>query len=138
MDFKKIRLIIAIVIAVVAVISAVRKNNQRERELEAAGVTDDEMKVKLEDVMQSYYKMVGLDGFAISQLAPYGRVMIYGKVFQACCEDCVVEKGDTIEVVGVNERTLIVKKLEGNLYDDEDENDLPKAEDTDKDIVEEI
>ena len=115
-----IRLVVGIVIALIVVISAVRKNKARERELEAAGI-DLENKIDPEEVLKSYYQMVGMNGFAVSQLAPYGRVMIYGKVFQACCEECVVEKGDTIEVIGVNERTLIVKRLDKDLDELEDE-----------------
>ena len=127
MTFAIIRVLVGVGIVVGIIISASRKNTQRERELEAAGVAEDEKKVNLEEVFNSYYQMIGMDGFAISQLAPYGRVMIYGKVFQACCEDCVVEKGNSIEVIGVNERTLIVKRVEGEDFSEDeavqDEND---------------
>ena len=121
-----LHLLIGIGIVIVVVVSAIRKNAERERELQAAGITEEDKSVKMEDVLQSYYQMIGMDGFAISQLAPYGRVMIYGKVFQACCEESVVEKGDSIEVIGVNERTLIVKKIEGDLEDYEDDEDMPE------------
>ena len=134
-----LHLLIGIGIVIVVVVSAIRKNAERERELQAAGITEDDKSVKMEDVLQSYYQMIGMDGFAISQLAPYGRVMIYGKVFQACCEESVVEKGDSIEVIGVNERTLVVKRLEG--YLDEQDEDAPEEdvlEDTQDDTAEEV
>jgi len=134
-----LHLLIGIGIVIVVVVSAIRKNAERERELQAAGITEEDKSVKMEDVLQSYYQMIGMDGFAISQLAPYGRVMIYGKVFQACCEESVVEKGDSIEVIGVNERTLVVKRLEG--YLDEQDEDVPEddvLEDTQDDTAEEV
>ena len=116
----KIKLLIGIGIVLVVFIPAIRKSRAHLRELEAADANL--TRVNEDDVLKSYYQMVGMDGFAVSQLAPYGRVMIYGKVFEACCEESVVEKGDSIEVVGVNGRVLTVKKIDdGNEDFPEDE-----------------
>ena len=115
----KIKLLIGVGIAAFVIIPAIKKSREHLRELEAAdaGLT----RVNEDEVLQSYYQMVGLDGFAVSQLAPYGRVMIYGKVFEACCEEAVVEKGESTEVIGVNGRTLMVKKIEDVSSEDETE-----------------
>lgn len=122
----KIKLLIGIGIVLVVLIPAIKKSREHLRELEAADANL--TRVNEDDVLKSYYQMVGMDGFAVSRLAPYGRVMIYGKVFEAFCEGTVVEKGDSIEVMGVNGRTLTVKKIDdGNEdYREDEPEEIPE------------
>lgn len=104
------KLLIGVVIVLLVILSAVKKNRERERQLQEAESSIE--RIKEEDVLKSYYQMIGIDGFSLSDMAPYGRIMIYGKVFEACSDGEVIEKGDSVEVIGVNGRTLVVKKIE--------------------------
>ena len=54
--------------------------------------------------------IVGESGTAISNLKPVGKIKVHGEIWNAECENEVINKGDEIEVVSVNHLTLIVKK----------------------------
>ena len=53
--------------------------------------------------------LVGQIGLAITRCAPYGRVNVQGKSYEARTEDAFVPERSEIKVVRVNGRTLIVK-----------------------------
>ena len=68
--------------------------------------------IKDTDVFDAYKKMIGFQGVSMSDFATSGRVLIFGKVFDALCEGEPIEKGEDIEVVGSEGNKLIVKGIE--------------------------
>lgn len=55
--------------------------------------------------------LVGEKGTAMSNLRPRGQVRVHGEIWHAECMDANIRKGDQVEVVGIENLNLKVKKL---------------------------
>ena len=54
----------------------------------------------------------GMQGVAISRLAPMGKVNINGALYEAKSTDVYIDARSTVEVVGFENFNVIVKKVE--------------------------
>ena len=100
----------SIVVAAVALVSllatiiSLRAKTWRKislhQELESSSMPQPEQKLKIGD-----------QGVALSRLAPTGKVEIGGEVFEARSVDVFVDQRSEVEVVGFENFTVIVKKI---------------------------
>ncbi|MDO8567080.1 MAG: NfeD family protein [Dehalococcoidales bacterium] len=54
--------------------------------------------------------MVGLDGKVVDPLTPYGRVRVGSELWKAHSVEAEISRGEDVEVVGVNNLTLEVRR----------------------------
>jgi membrane-bound serine protease (ClpP class) len=57
-----------------------------------------------------YQSMIGREGLAYTTLRPAGKVMIDNELFDATARTGLIDKGETIRVVGYSSAQLVVKK----------------------------
>ena len=57
---------------------------------------------------------VGATGVTVSRLAPMGKVNIAGKVYEAKSEDAYIDQKQGVEVVGFENFSVIVRKIDKN------------------------
>ena len=57
---------------------------------------------------------VGATGVTVSRLAPMGKVNIAGKVYEAKSEDAYIDQKQSVEVVGFENFSVIVRKIDKN------------------------
>ncbi len=55
--------------------------------------------------------IIGKTGEAMTVLAPSGRIKVEGKIYDAFSQDGLIDKGETLKVVGQDTFRIIVKKL---------------------------
>nr|KJR73971.1 MAG: hypothetical protein TU35_02705 [Thermoproteus sp. AZ2] len=53
---------------------------------------------------------VGEKAVVVERLAPIGLVKVQGTYWRALCDGCVAEVGEVVEVAGVRDGTLVVRK----------------------------
>jgi membrane-bound ClpP family serine protease len=55
---------------------------------------------------------IGAVGVSISRLSPMGKVEVNGKTFEAKSADVFIDQRSKVEVVGFDNFTLIVRKID--------------------------
>jgi membrane-bound ClpP family serine protease len=56
--------------------------------------------------------VIGAVGVSISRLSPMGKVEVNGKTFEAKSADVFIDQRSKVEVVGFDNFTLIVRKID--------------------------
>ena len=96
--------VVALLLALISTIFSLRAKTWRKislhQELDAASMPHPETKLK-----------VGDRGVAVSRLAPAGKVEICGETFEARSVDVYVEQRSEVEVVGFENFTVVIKKV---------------------------
>ena len=97
-------IVVALLLALLSTIISLRAKTWRKislhQELESASMPHPETKLNIGD-----------RGVAISRLAPSGKVEICGETFEARSVDVYVEQRSDVEVVGFENFTVIIKKV---------------------------
>ena len=96
--------VVALLLALISTIFSLRAKTWRKislhQELDAASMPHPETKLK-----------VGDRGVAVSRLAPAGKVEICGETVEARSVDVYVEQRSEVEVVGFENFTVVIKKV---------------------------
>ena len=63
------------------------------------------------NVVDTYDIKTGDQGMTVSRLAPIGKILIHGKIMEGKSEFGLIDENREIEVVHVNESTVIVQEI---------------------------
>ncbi len=95
----------AVVISILSIIISLRSNLWQKLSLKTSLESDSTASIK------TTQELIGKQGKCVSRLAPMGKVKIDESIYEASSQGGYIDQDSDIEVTGIENSNLIVKKL---------------------------